>query len=127
MEKIDASQNVIGSPPKQSLVSRLSMGLVIAYWAAFAIFRSRLNINSFAWFGVFLCLCTAFWVIENRSSRPARTFYRLALFSITLALLFLGGSLANHSGTMMAVIGWAGTTLLATIWAIHFERTEPRP
>jgi len=127
MEKSVAPQNSIEPGASRSLSRRLSPWLVIAFWMAFATFRFGLNINSLVWFAALLCLGTALWIVENRSSRPAKTFYRVALLSVVLALLFIGMPLANHGETVMGVIGWVGTTLLATIWAIHYERTEPRP
>jgi hypothetical protein len=126
MEKAVAPQDDIKPRRIRSLLGRLSPGLAIVSWLVLATFRSGLRISGLVWLAAGLCLSVAFWLIESRSRRPARTFYLLALFSIILALFCVAVPLANHSGIVTGVIGWAGITLLATIWAIHFERTEPR-
>jgi len=72
---------------------------------------------SLAWLG-------AAWLIQNRTTRPRRTFYWLALASSVVAALFTNFAAAGIQSIVPGIIGWAGLTVLGLIWCIHFERTE---
>lgn len=75
---------------------------------------------------VLLGFAVAAFVIENRTQRPRRSFYRLGLAS-TLLFAFLVIDVATWNGDwFLGALTWLGMSCLGMIWTAHYERTEPR-
>jgi CDP-diglyceride synthetase len=77
---------------------------------------------------MFWCTMTAAsQYIERMSASPRKTYFWVALASWCIAFVFIGMPLAAGTAGLvlvLALVGWAGVSLLALIWAVHFERTE---
>jgi hypothetical protein len=81
------------------------------------------------WVGVILILImlvwgAAFWFVGCHTVRPKRTFLILTLLSLALGGWVVSAAISGGVA-LLGVLGWAGTSLLALIWCIHYERTEP--
>jgi hypothetical protein len=63
--------------------------------------------------------------VEARARRPALSFYRLALFSAFLFFPIVVGTWMSGGSLPLAAFMWVAMTMLATIWVVHYERTEP--
>jgi hypothetical protein len=73
---------------------------------------------------IIAALAAAGFLVESRTTRPIRSFLRLALFS---ALLFavLVVDVALSGGTVaLGVVAWLGMTCLGVIWTCWYERSE---
>lgn len=73
---------------------------------------------------VMLVWGAAFWFVMCHTVRPNRTFLILGLLSLAVGGFFVSAAISGGVA-LLGVLGWAGTSLLALIWCIHYERTEP--
>jgi formate/nitrite transporter FocA (FNT family) len=72
---------------------------------------------------VLIIAAVALWAIEVCTRRPRRSFYRLALASSLLLIFLIDASWQGR--WMLALVTWAGISVLALVWTAHYERTEP--
>jgi hypothetical protein len=63
------------------------------------------------------------WVVETRTVRPVRSYFRLLLASATILVLFV----TVAEAWVLAVVAWLCMTGLGLVWTIYYERTEPVP
>jgi hypothetical protein len=91
------------------------------------------------WFGgamdyplyTLFCLVTlltfglAFHWVDANTRRPRRTFFYLGLASAALSFPMVVSAEWSGGSIVLGAVTWAGMSLLAAIWAIHYERTEP--
>lgn len=97
-------------------IPRLWLG---ALYIAFAGYSLQSLIEGFTLLG----FVAAFCLIEAKTKRPRRSFYRVALASTWLLLVLVRASWQGE--WVLAGVTWAGVTVLALIVAFHYQRTEP--
>lgn len=113
---------VNGGAPKTGF--RQVRGLVFPLWLAVLYFASAgLSIRSVRGALVFLVIVCVGWLVETRSRRPNRSFYRLGMASALLA--WLVAEFAAGDGWLFGAVLWLGMTALGLIWTAYYERTEP--
>lgn len=61
------------------------------------------------------------WLVETRTVRPARSYFRLLLISAALLLLLV--MIAEL--WVLAAVTWLVMTVLGLVWTIYYERIEP--
>ena len=93
-------------------------------WLSISSFRRGFGTADIVIGALSLVWLGAAWLIQNRTTRPRRTFYWLALASSIVAALFTNFAAAGTQTIVPGIIGWAGLTVLGLIWCVHFERTE---
>jgi hypothetical protein len=65
------------------------------------------------------------WLVETRTVRPRRSFFRLSLGS-ALLFLFLVIDVGLWGGNaVLGAITWFVIAVLGLVWTIYYERTEP--
>ncbi|WP_189619442.1 hypothetical protein [Novosphingobium colocasiae] len=80
------------------------------------------SIRSLAQAFVVVAVVAAFALIELKTDRPRRSFYRLAAASGVLLFLFL--SFSGQNTQALAVLSWLGIAVLGSIVTVHYERTD---
>ena len=103
---------------------RLSRGLGFPLWVAVLYFASAgISVRSVRGGLVFLVLVGVGWLVETRTRRPSRSFYRVGMASALLAWLVM--EFAVGDGWLFGAALWPGMTALGLIWTAYYERTEP--
>ena len=78
---------------------------------------------------VSLFILLAFWQaslwVDANTGRPRRTFYYFGLASAALFFPLVVDVGLWGGSVLLGALTWAGICLLAAIWTIHYERTEP--
>ncbi|HEX7853191.1 MAG TPA: hypothetical protein VF503_05795 [Sphingobium sp.] len=75
--------------------------------------------------GLMAALFLLLHLIETRSQRPRRSYYRWALVSALLFGLLVIGVAAWGGAIVLGCITWVVMSGLGLFWTIHYERTEP--
>lgn len=97
----------------------------LGYWLWLLVMWLVISRFSLDWGGLVVMSLTAIgYLVETRTRRPRRSFYRLALASTALFLLLVVGFWDGY--VVLAFMTWAAITALAAAWTIHYERTELR-
>jgi hypothetical protein len=63
---------------------------------------------------------------ERRTQRPLKTYLRWGLASFTLGLVLVVLPLLLAADIRIGLILWLGLAAAGLVWAIHYERSEPR-
>lgn len=75
---------------------------------------------------VLILLGLAVQYVELWTVRPAKSFLRLALASLTSGLLLVAMPLLLGAQFWVGLILWLGLSVAGLIWCLYYERTEPR-
>jgi hypothetical protein len=97
-----------------------------ALWLAAVVFwLGGVNLYSLGSLLVMLALTTALSWNETHFERPLRSYGRLAIGSALLLFVLVVSVLLSGGSVLLGALTWAVMSLLAAIWTIYYERTEP--
>ena len=75
---------------------------------------------------LFVLIAVALQAVETRTRRPVKTHLRWVLATLTFGLLLVFLPLLLGANVIVGAILWFGLSAAGLVWALYYERTEPR-
>ncbi|MBL0914074.1 MAG: hypothetical protein IBJ13_00705 [Sphingopyxis sp.] len=116
---------VSGSPDTRLMRWRYAIWLAAATLFLLNFLRRGIDAFDIVLTAIVVAFGFAIEHVETRTQRPRKTFLRGALFSLALAIVFVGMPLTMGASLWLGLILWIAMSGAAIFWCFYYERTEP--